>query len=124
MVRMSLCAEETHLSKEAEFSIRPSFRVETLAWCRFVVIVAPIEIRNVAELRVLADLVRSAEYSRVLKGETTLEREFPDYCYGKAQWVADGLAEELRQVVSHRIGWFEISLQNVLLMLDLRLLIN
>lgn len=67
----ALRAEETHLSKEAEFSVPPSFRVETLAWCRFVEIVAPIEIRNVEELRVLADLVR-----RVLKGETTLECEF------------------------------------------------
>lgn len=95
----ALCTEEARLSKEAEFSVLPSFRVETLAWCRFVEIVAPIEIRNVAELRMLVDLVR-----RVLKGETTLGCEFPDYRYDKAQWVADGLAERPHQVISHRIA--------------------
>lgn len=94
-----LRAEESRLSKEAEFFVPPSFRVETLAWCRFVEIVAPIKIRNVKELRMLADLVR-----RILKGETTMEREFSGYRYDKSQWVADGLAERPRVVVSHRIA--------------------
>jgi hypothetical protein len=92
-------AEEVRLSKEAEFSVVPSLKVETLAWCRFVEIVAPVEVRNVPELRVLADLVR-----RILKGETTLVREFPGYVYGKAQWISEGLAERPLYVVSHRIA--------------------
>lgn len=92
-------AEEVHLSKEAEFSVVPSLKVEMLAWCRFVEIVAPIEVRNVSELRMLADLVR-----RILKGKTTLKREFPGYVYGKGQWVSEGLAEWPLYVVSHRIA--------------------
>ncbi|WP_349571078.1 hypothetical protein [Azotobacter salinestris] len=92
-------AEEARLSKEAELSIVPSLKVEMLVWCRFVEIVAPVEVRNVAELRMLADLVR-----RILKGGTTLEREFPGYVYGKAQWVSEGLAELPPYVVSHRIA--------------------
>jgi len=95
----ALRAEESRMSKEAEFIVAPSFRVETLVWCRFVEIVAPVEIRNTAELRALVDLVR-----RILKGETALEREFPGYRYDKSRWVADGLAERPRIVVSHRIA--------------------
>jgi hypothetical protein len=94
----ALRAEEARLSREAEFWVRPSIRVEALAWCRFVAVVAPVEIRSVAELRAMADLVR-----RILKGETTLEREFPGYVYGKAQWLAEGLAERPHGLFSHRI---------------------
>ena len=92
-------AEEKRLSREADFSVVPSYTVETLAWCRFVTIVVPVEVRNVAELRVLADLVR-----RILKGETTLAHEFPEYVYGKAQWSDDGLIARPMHAVSHRIG--------------------
>lgn len=94
----ALRAEEARLSKEAEFSVVPSFKVQTLIWCRFVEIVAPVEVRNIVELRMLADLAR-----RVLLGATTLEREFPGYMYGKAQWVADGLADRELYLASHRI---------------------
>lgn len=83
----ALHAEQARLSREAEFSVRPSISVQQLDWCRFVDIVAPIEVRNVEELRALAGLVR-----RILAHETTLQREFPGYVYGKVQWVADGLA--------------------------------
>lgn len=77
----------------------PSFKVETLDWCRFAGITAPVEVRQAGELRALADLVR-----RILKGETTLAREFPGYVYGKAQWLADGLAGRPLYPVSHRIA--------------------
>lgn len=52
----ALRAEEARLSAVAEFIVMPSFRVETLNWCRLVEIVAPLEVRNVDELRVLANL--------------------------------------------------------------------
>jgi hypothetical protein len=39
----------------------------------------------------------------VLKVET-LELEFPGYLYGKAQWVAAGLAERPLHLVFHRIA--------------------
>lgn len=95
----ALRAEEARLSREAEFSVRPSIRIEMLAWCRFVEVVAPVEVRNAAELAALADLVR-----RILKGETALEREFPGYVYGKAQWAAEGLAERANCLISHRLA--------------------
>ena len=84
---------------KAEFSVMPSFKVEMVSWCRFVKIVAPIEVRHVEELRMLAKLVLS-----ILKGETTLEQEFPGYMYGKAQWVSEGLADQPLGIVSHRIA--------------------
>jgi hypothetical protein len=51
----ALNAEQARLGREADFSVRPSFDEQQLNWCRFVDIVAPIEVRNVAELRALAD---------------------------------------------------------------------
>lgn len=95
----ALRAEEARLSAAAEFSVSPVFKIETLDWCRFVEIVAPIEVRHEGELRALADLVR-----RILKGETTLAHEFPGYLYGKAQWVADGQAGQPLYPVSHRVA--------------------
>jgi hypothetical protein len=41
---------------------------------------------------------------RIIAHETTLEREFPGYVYGKAQWIADGLVHVQRQVITHQIA--------------------
>ena len=95
----ALRAEEARLSAVAEFSVIPSFKVETLNWCRFVQIVAPIEVRNTAELCVLAELVR-----RILTGETTLRQQFAGYVYDKVRWAADGQAERPLRITSHRIA--------------------
>ena len=93
----ALRVEKARLSKEAKFSAVPSFKVEMVSWCWFVKIVAPIEVRHIEELRMLAKLVRS-----ILKGLTTLEQEFTGYVYGKAQWVSEGLADQHLGIVSHR----------------------
>lgn len=95
----ALTFELARLNREADYSVRPSFNVQQLNWCRFIEIVAPIEVRSIAELRALADLVR-----RILAHETTLQGEFPGYVYGKAQWIADGLAAEAPRVISHRLA--------------------
>ncbi|MGD9582712.1 MAG: hypothetical protein AB7V26_03435 [Lysobacterales bacterium] len=95
----ALRCEEARLSREAEFSVAPSIKVEQLAWCRFVTIVAPIEVRSITELHPLANLVR-----RILLCETTLEREFPGYVYDQAQWLAEGLATSDPGLLSHRIA--------------------
>ena len=84
---------------KAEFSVMPSFKVEMVSWCRFVKIVALIEVHHVEELRMLTELVRS-----ILEGETTLEQEFPGYVYGKTQWISEGLADQPLGIVSHRIA--------------------
>lgn len=95
----ALRAEEARIAREAAFSVSPSIRVETLSWCRYVSLVAPLEVRSEAELRVLAGLVR-----RLLKGETTLAREFPGYVYDATRWREEGLAEGPLAVVSHRVA--------------------
>lgn len=95
----ALRTEEARLSREASYSVHPSMRVESLAWCRFVTICAPIEVRNPGELQVLADLVR-----RLLMGQTTLAREFPGYAYTRDQWQADGLTDQASSVHSMRIA--------------------
>lgn len=95
----AVTAEQARLSREADYSVRPSFSVQQLNWCRFIEIVAPIEVRSVSELRELADLVR-----RILAHETTLEREYPGYFYSKTQWIADGLAERPQPVASHSLA--------------------
>lgn len=95
----ALRGAKARLSREADFTVAPSIKVQPLAWCRFVEIVAPIEVRSVAELRALADLVR-----RILRQETTLALEFPGYVYDKAQWVAEGLAARAPGMLSHRVA--------------------
>jgi hypothetical protein len=91
----ALRTEEARLSRETSYSVYPSMRVESLAWCRFVTICAPIEVRNPGELRKLADLVR-----RLLMGQTTLAKEFPGYVYTRDQWQADGLTDQANRVHS------------------------
>lgn len=94
----ALRAEQSRLSREAAFSVAPSIKVHLLAWCRYVEIIAPIEVRNVEELRALADRVR-----RILKRESVLDREFPGYVYGREEWIAEGLAAEQNPfAISHR----------------------
>lgn len=95
----ALRAEEARLARDAAFSVSPSIKVETLNWCRFVNLVVPLEVRSVAELHALAGLVR-----RLLRGDTTLAREFPAYVYDAVRWREDGLAERALSVVSHRVA--------------------
>lgn len=67
-----------------DFEVKPRWRRERLPWATGVELVAPLEVRNEAELKSVTDLA-----NRLLRGETTLEREFPGYSYGKEQWLAE-----------------------------------
>ena len=67
-----------------DFEVRPSWRHERLPWATGISLVAPLEVRNVEELKRVADLAR-----RLLRGETTLEQEFQGYRYEKTQWLAE-----------------------------------
>jgi len=75
-----------------DFEVSPGWRRERLSWATGVALVAPLEVRNEAELKNVADLAR-----RLLRGETTLEQEFPRYRYGKDQWLAEH-GSDLRQL--------------------------
>ncbi len=67
-----------------DFDVHASWRRERLSWATGVALVAPLEVRNEKELKAVADLARC-----LLRGETSLDREFPDYCYGRNHWLTD-----------------------------------
>ena len=67
-----------------DFDVRASWYRKRLSWATGVELVAPLEVRNKEELKVVANLAR-----RLLRGETSLDLEFPNYCYDKNHWLAD-----------------------------------
>ena len=67
--------------------VRPSSKRRRLSWATGLDLVAPLELRNAQELAVIADLAR-----RLLLGHTTLEQEFPGYCYAKENWLSEAAA--------------------------------
>lgn len=64
--------------------VTTSWKRERLAWATGVSLVAPLEVRNAAELNSVAILAR-----RLVLGQTTLAAEFPAYCYGRADWIEE-----------------------------------
>jgi hypothetical protein len=61
-----------------------SWNRERLNWATGVSLIVPLEVRNAAELAQVAALAR-----RLLLGQTTLEKEFPDYRYNRANWLKE-----------------------------------
>jgi hypothetical protein len=55
-------------------------------------------VRNVAELKTLADIGR-----RLLKRETTLDRLFADYAYGRDEWLAEQARREAKGKFSEQL---------------------
>jgi len=55
-------------------------------------------VRNVAELKALAEIGR-----RLLKGESTLDRLFADYAYGRDEWFAEQGRREKRGNFSEQL---------------------
>ena len=64
--------------------ITTSWKRERLAWATGVSLVAPLEVRNEVELTSVALLAR-----RLVLGQTTLTAEFPEYRYGRADWLRE-----------------------------------
>lgn len=67
-----------------DLSVRPVFSRCTLDWCTGLELCIPVEVRNLGELKVLAEIGR-----RLLKNETTLEALFPGYAYERKEWLAE-----------------------------------
>lgn len=85
-----LRAEEDRIAAAGiDLIVRPSLSRCTLDWCTGLELCIPVEVRNVAELKALADIGR-----RLLKGETTLDRLFVDYSYGRGEWLAEQARRE------------------------------
>jgi hypothetical protein len=67
-----------------DLEVYPSWGQENLNWAVGVNLVAPAEVRNEDELAVVASLAR-----RLMLRQTTLDSEFPDYRYGKPDWLKE-----------------------------------
>lgn len=79
-------AEYERLSRESRLSVSPFMSARWANTGRFVEICIPVEVRNENDLLFLANMVK-----RLLKRETSLEKEFPGYAYQWEQWQADML---------------------------------
>ena len=67
-----------------DISIAARWKPKRLWWAMGIDIVAPLEIRNEKDLAELARLGK-----RLLKRETTLDIEFPDYRYTRSDWLGE-----------------------------------
>ncbi len=67
-----------------ELEVRASWRRETLDWATGISLVVPMEVRSEVELAEVAKLARG-----LMLGNTTLDREFPAYVYGKGDWLRE-----------------------------------
>jgi hypothetical protein len=72
-----------------EFDVASSWKRERLKWVTGISLVAPLEVRNEIELAEVAKLARC-----LMLGQTTLEREFPEYRYSKADWLREWQGRE------------------------------
>lgn len=83
-----LRALEQELAEQGiDCDVRPSSKRRRLSWATGLDLVVPLEVRNVQELAVVADLAR-----RLLLGRTTLDQEFPGYRYAKENWLSEAAA--------------------------------
>ena len=71
-------------SEGIDLAVRPSLSVKILPWCRGISLCVPIEVRDKKELRELAALAK-----RLIKGETTLSKEFSGHQYGREDWLLE-----------------------------------
>jgi hypothetical protein len=67
-----------------DLTIPASWKPQRLRWATGVNIVAPIEVRSEQDLVAVAILAK-----RLLKGETTINTEFPGYLYSRSDWLSD-----------------------------------
>ncbi len=67
-----------------EHSVTVSWKTKRLWWAMGVNIVAPLEVRNEKDLAELASLAK-----RLIKGQTDLKSEFPDYRYTRQDWLRE-----------------------------------
>jgi hypothetical protein len=64
--------------------VLPSWTRDRLTWAMGVSLVAPLDVRNEYELASVARLAR-----HLILAKTTLDAEFPGYCYGRNDWLRE-----------------------------------
>lgn len=67
-----------------DLEVSLSWKRERLNWATGVSLIVPLEVRNEEELGQVAALAK-----RSLLGQTTLQNEFPEYRYGKTDWLRE-----------------------------------
>lgn len=67
-----------------DLEISLSWKRERLNWATGVSLIVPLEVRNEEELGQVVALAK-----RLLLGQTTLQNEFPEYRYGKTDWLRE-----------------------------------
>lgn len=76
--------EDRMQTQGIDIVVRPSMFVQYHPWGLGMSLCVPVEVRDVPELRALADLAK-----RLLKRQVTLKELFPDYGYGRADWLVE-----------------------------------
>ncbi|MFH1495084.1 MAG: hypothetical protein ABIG70_09845 [Pseudomonadota bacterium] len=82
-----------------DFVAHPSIKIRRLSWCTGVDLCLPIEVRNREEIRELAELAR-----RLVIREIALNNEYPEYQYGKQDWLAESEARNLDRTNRNQAG--------------------
>ena len=65
-----------------EHRVQCSWKRRRWDWATYIFLVAPLEVRHEDDVGQVAALAR-----QLILGHTTLEAEFPNYSYGKAEWL-------------------------------------
>lgn len=78
--------------------ITPTILVDWTDWSRYVSVCVPIEVLGIDDLHKLATLTK-----RILKRETSLELEFPEYAYNQKNWITEFQNNEEVGNLSHAV---------------------
>ena len=83
-------AAYAEIVKTSNYQVAPYIKSQWVLGCRFVELCVPIEVRTEQDLMKIVNLTR-----KLLKRETTLENEFHNYLYTRADWCLDNLPLKL-----------------------------
>lgn len=67
-----------------EAGVVPSYKCKNLAWAVGVSLIVPMEVHNKDDIAMVANLAK-----RLILRQTTLDVEFPGYCYNRDTWLSD-----------------------------------
>jgi len=83
----ALFDEEEKLARASDAEVRPFIRTQWTTYGRSVDLCVPMEIHGMPDLGCLARLAR-----RLLKRETSLDHEYPEYVYSRTGWIEEEVA--------------------------------
>jgi hypothetical protein len=78
---------EKEISATTPLVVQPTMSVKWYGWCKGIDLCIPFEVRSRDDLKQLTMLAR-----KLLTRETTIQQEFGDYVYTKADWLQEQTA--------------------------------